>query len=128
MNNDKTGDQVQPQITTVTPAVLGPNKEAIRPALQVVPEISHVGPEIKHEIDQESANLGVKEIQENRPELNTAHKEIGINYSGETHPAPTGPTGLVKIPQVKGVENSSNWLSKIFEKENRKRLLKSIGF
>lgn len=85
---------VAPQAPIQPSSPIGiPNKE-IGPILSVVPEIKHEGSETKHGIDQELAELGVKEVQD-RPDLTQVPD---VQHAGPSVPPPTGPSGLVQVP------------------------------
>jgi len=115
-DNAKILDQNPGPITPVQPvAPVGIANKEMGPIPSVVPEIRPSGPEAGHNIDQSSTELGVKEVQD-RPSLTSEHKEIGLEHSGATAPVPTGPTGLVQIPQTKDIESSSTWLNAVIEK------------
>lgn len=123
MNNDnKIIDEMQPQtpVQPVSSVRGGANKE-VGP-ISVVPELKPAGPEVKHEIHQESAALGVKEIQD-RPDLTEG---INMQHAGPHIPVPRGPTGLVRIPEKKDISSSGTWLNALWEKVRKMRELIGI--
>ncbi len=107
--NPVAGSQAQP----LTPVGLA-NKET-GPNTAVISELKPAGPEVKHEISQESKELGVAEIQD-RPNLTSQHQEIGLEHAGPSVPVLTGPTGLVQIPEKKDIGNSGTWLNALWGK------------
>lgn len=88
-----------------------------------VAEIRPAGTEVRHEISQESAELGVREVQD-RLDLTLKHQQIGLEHSGATVPVPLGPTGLVQIPK-KDISSSATWLNALTEKIQK--VLKLMG-
>lgn len=108
MSNDtKIIDQVQPQapVAPISPA----NKEM---APIGIPEIGAAGIEAKPAISQESAELGVKEVQD-RPDLTQV---VNMHHAGPSVPVQTIPTGLVQIPQTTDINSSGTWLNVLLEK------------
>ena len=112
MNNDnKIVDQnpsVGNQVQASTP--LGVANKEIGPIPSVIPEIIPAGPEVKHGISQELQELGVEE-KKDAPDLTSGHKQIGVEHSGATVPIPSGPIGLVQIPEVTDINSSGTWLN-----------------
>lgn len=124
MNNDNKildqnpvlGNQAQPS------APVGMANKETGPIPSVVPEIMPAGPEVKHNIGQESTALGVKEIQD-RPDLTEG---VDIRHAGPSVPVPSGPTGKVSLPMSKEeIENqlktgqdddSGKWLAGLIRK------------
>ena len=77
------------------PGVGGANKEAVRPVVAPVSEfLRPSGVEAKHNISQESAKLGVEEVQD-RPDLTQV---ADMQHAGPSVPPPLGPTGSISIP------------------------------
>ncbi len=114
--NPVSGNQVQPWVP------VGVANKEIGPIPSVVPEIRPAGPEVKHEISQESVKLGVKEIQD-RPDLTQI---INMQHAGPSVPVPPGPTGLVQISEKKDVSNSNTWLNAL--KEKVQKVMQLMGF
>ena len=113
--NPVPGSQVAPS------APVGVANKEVEPIPSVVPEIRPAGPEVKHEISQESAGLGVKEVQ-NRPDLTNT---TDIQHAGPSVPIPPGPTGLVQISEKKDISNSGTWLNTLTEKVEK--VLRLLG-
>lgn len=99
------------------------NKEV--PIATGLSEIMPAGPEVSHKIDQESAELGVKEVQD-RPDLKPEHIELGVSHSGPNVIIPPGPTGLVQIPEKKDTSESNTWLNALTEKV--RKVMRLMGF
>lgn len=72
------------------------NKEAA-PISPTLSELKPSGAEVSHEISQELKDMGVEE-KKDRPDLTDAHKEIGMNHSGISIPAPTASANSIKYP------------------------------
>lgn len=101
MNNDsKTIGQAQPQVPVVpaqpvqgSAGSLNKEAEPVR-ASASLSELSPAGIEVRHGIDQELAELGVKETADN-PDLTPEHKQAGLDHSVPS--SQTAPTGF-KVP------------------------------
>jgi len=112
------GSQAQP----LTPASVGVVNKEIGPIPSVIPEIRPAGPEVKHEISQESAELGVKEIQD-RPDLTEG---VDMQHAGPSVPIPSGPSGKVSLPMLEDEvadklktgqdDDSGKWLAGLIQK------------
>lgn len=111
-----------PQAPTPASAPVGTVNKEMGPVPSAVPEIRPAGPEVKHEISQESAGLGVKEIQD-RPDLG---KVVDMRHAGPSVPIPSGPTGKITLPMSEDEvtdklktgqdDDSGKWLSKLIQK------------
>lgn len=114
------GSQVQPQMGSL-------NKEAPIAATGLS-EIRPSGPEVRHEISQESAELGVKEIQD-RPDL---VQTVDIHHAGPHVPVPSSPSGKVIMPMSEEEitdklktgqdDDSGKWLAGLIQK-----IIKAMG-
>lgn len=100
------------------------NKEA-SPINTGLPELKPAGPETRHSIDQELAELGIKEIND-RPGLTGEHKEIGIEYSDPAVPVVSGPTESVRLPDTKDIGDSNTWLNALADKV--RKVMRLLGF
>lgn len=115
-------DQVQPQAQVQPVVPVGTVHKEMGPPIAVVSEIKPAGAEVQHEINQESAELGVKEIQD-RPDL---IKGVDMQHAGPSVPVPTSPSGKVTMPMSEKEitdklktgqdDDSGKWLSKLIQK------------
>jgi len=120
-DNAKILDQNPGPITPVQPvASVGIANKEMGPI--GIAEIRPAGPEVKHEIDQESVELGVKEIQD-RPDLTQI---VDMQHAGPSVPVPPGPTGLVQISEKTDTSESNTWLNALTKKVQK--VMQLMGF
>lgn len=114
--NPVSGSQVQPS------SPVGVASKEVGPIPSIVSEIRPAGTEVKHDISKESAELGVKEIQD-RPDLTQV---VDIQHAGPSVPVPSGPAGKVLLPmseeeigsQLKTGQDddAGKWLARLVKK------------
>lgn len=98
-NLPKAQNQTQPQQVDSTTPVIQPVSSSINKEREIasVDYIKPSEPEIK--IPIEVSQAGVEKVSE-APKLDQIHEQIGVKNAAETVPAPTKPTGAVKIPMT----------------------------
>lgn len=84
------------------------------------------------EIDQELADLGVKEVSD-KPNLTSEHKELGVDHAGLHVPVATSPSGKITMPMSEEEvaeklktgqdDDSGKWLAGLIQK-----IIKVLGF
>jgi len=94
-------------------------------------KLNLAGTEVRHSIDQQSAELGVREIQD-RPDLGPEHIESGVRHSGAFNPFQTTPSNSIQYPmseeeigkQLKTGQDddSGKWLAGLIQK-----VIKAMG-
>lgn len=115
-------NQVQPQAPIQPAAPIGTVHKEMGPPIAVASEIKPAGTEVQHEISQESAELGVKEIQD-RPDLTQV---VDMRHAGPHVPVSTTPLNPIQYPMSEEEvakklktgqdDDSGKWLSKLIQK------------
>jgi hypothetical protein len=86
-NQDQSGQPLNPVST--------PQKEVETAPVNEYVSLSETSPRIEKEV----AEAGVKEVGK-APELTEEHFKTGMKHAGESTPAKTEPTGIVKLPMT----------------------------